>query len=107
MEPTKHVREVVRLSELAMPSPRIANHHFQDCLLLGPVVIAMTGNGAISNCQFDGPPDEILWEIPSGRQSVVGAIEAADCTFESCRFSMVGFAGPKDFAEMFRGGVSG
>lgn len=107
MEPTTHVREVIRLSELAMPSPRIANHDFQECLILGPVVVAMTGEGTISNCQFDASPDELLWELPPERQQVVGAIELANCNFESCRFSMVGFAGPKDFAVMFREGVAG
>lgn len=106
MEPiASHVREVVRLADLVVASPSIRGHRFEDCLLLGPAVIATTGETVISHCTFDGEADELLWRVPPERKTIVGAIEAADCEFIRCRFSMIGFAGPDAFMEQFKRGL--
>lgn len=98
-------REVVRLADIAVPEPKISGITFERCLILGPAVLAMTGEGTISGCTFDSEADALLWEIPAERRLIVGAIEAEACNFIDCRFSMVGFAGPADFVKMFREGV--
>lgn len=99
-------REVIRISDLAVPEPKISGVTFERCLILGPAVLAMTGDGGtIQGCSFDADVSALLWEIPDDRPTVVGAIELENCKFIDCRFSMVGFAGPAAFAKMFREGV--
>lgn len=103
---TKVHREVVRLTDFALPEPKISGITFERCLILGPAVLAMTGaGGTISGCTFDSEADALLWEIPEDRKLIVGAIEVESCHFIDCRFSMVGFAGPAAFTKMFREGV--
>lgn len=104
-ERINRTREVVRLADLVVATPRIDNTRFEDCLILGPAVLATTGNGSIVGCSFDADPTSILWPIEPPRSFVVGAIEAADCDFVRCRFSMVGFAGNPAFIEMFMKGA--
>lgn len=107
-ETTAMHRQVVRIAEFALPEPKISGVTFEKCLILGPAVLALTGGeGSITGCTFDSDADSLLWVIPDDRPTVVGAIEIENCHFIECRFSMVGFAGPEDFAQKFRNGVGG
>ncbi|MEV8023419.1 hypothetical protein [Microbacterium sp. NPDC080220] len=104
---TVRKREVVRVADLAVARPVIERHRFEDCLIIGPAVLATTGDdGLIEGCTFDGDASSLVWLIPDDRPYVIGAIEAANCQFVNCRFSMVGFAGGADFQRMFTEGMT-
>lgn len=98
---------VVRIADFTVTSPTIEGHTFEDCLLIGPAVLAVTGSSTISDCSFDGEIDALLWELPPTRASIIGAIEARDCVFLRCRFQQIGFTGPTEFVEMFRSALGG
>ncbi|NWL13335.1 hypothetical protein DM793_18885 [Paenarthrobacter nitroguajacolicus] len=105
---TKHVsNKVLRIADMTVTSHVIKDYKFEDCLIIGPAVLALTGNSSVLDSSFEGDADAILWEIPEGRPQVLGAIQIDDCTFERCRFQLIGFAGPKEFVDTFRAGTVG
>ncbi|MBD1541001.1 hypothetical protein G9E11_01770 [Arthrobacter sp. IA7] len=105
--PPRIEREVVRLSDLTVTDQKISGITFENCLIMGPAVVVMTGgDGTLQGCTFDGDLDAILWEIPQSRGSVLGAIELESCHFIDCRFTLVGFAGPAEFLNKFRSGIA-
>ena len=73
---------------------------------MGPAIVALTGNSSLTNCNFEGDADSLLWEVSPTRSQVVGATELADCDFENCRFQGIGFAGPAEFAAKFRENIA-
>ncbi|WP_350004373.1 hypothetical protein [Pseudarthrobacter sp. WHRI 8279] len=97
----REVGKVLRISDLTVTTSVIRDRIFEDCLILGPAVLALVGS-TLEECIFDGDVDALLWEIPPERLQIIGAIQMENCTFLRCRFQMIGFAGPKDFAELFR-----
>jgi hypothetical protein len=97
--------EVIRLPELAVTEPIIKDADFDNCLILGPAVVVPLGVNFVSST-FEGDPEALFWEVPKNRQNVVGAIALLNCTFNKCRFSGVGIAGPRDALEQFREAVS-
>lgn len=98
--------KVIRLAELTVTSSVVRDQHFEDCLILGPAIVALTGNGTLDNCSFEGDADAILWEISPTRPAVIGVIELANCDFHRCKFQGVGFAGPAEFVQKFRANVA-
>lgn len=105
-EKTMHIREVVRLADLVVASPRLVDHRFEDCLIIGPAVLGTINGATIEECNFDGEADEILWVIEPHRAFIVGSIEVVQCEFLRCRFSMVGFAGDNSFIQAFKEGMA-
>lgn len=93
--------QVIRITEMTVASTKIENRQFEDCLILGPAVVAFSGDNHLDNCSFEGPLDALLWEIPPERPQVIGVVEVADCSFVKCRFQGVGFAGAKEFVDQF------
>jgi hypothetical protein len=93
--------KVVRLTELAGDEAVLRDFVFIDCDVRGPAVILLRGS-TLANSMLGGPADSVLWEIPAERMQVVGAILVENCTFEQCRFSGVGFAGPPDAIAQMR-----
>lgn len=97
--------QVVRLPDMTVVSPLITGLVFENCLILGPAVVAMVNGGAVEGCSFDSPADALLWDFPADTIRV-GAIGLDDCSFINCRFQGVGFAGPPDFIAEFTAGLA-
>lgn len=101
----KHVREVIRLAEIADRRSLIENADFEDCEIHGPAVALPLAGGEISGCSFDGPVDAVFWEIAPER-SYVGVIGMKNVSFRGCRFRNVGFVGTAEFVETARRGMA-
>lgn len=101
-----HRNSVIRLADLTVTGPVVRSHQFENCLILGPAVVALTGESSLEGCQFNGEPDELLWEIPTSRPKVIGATLLEDCRFARCTFQQVGFAGPPEFIDKFLKGTA-
>jgi hypothetical protein len=97
---------VVRLCELVGTGTVLEGFTFVGCQVEGPAVLLPRDSVFASN-DFDAPStDALLWEIAPKRPEVVGVIEVANCTFERCRFSRVGIAGPPAVIEHFRASLA-
>lgn len=93
---------VVRLADLVGTGTVLDGFTFVGCQVNGPVVI-LPRDSVFAGNDFSSPtPEALLWEISPGRTEVVGVVEVANCTFERCRFSHVGVAGPPPVIEHFR-----
>jgi hypothetical protein len=97
---------VVRLADLTITDFAIRDKEFRNCYVLGPAVLAATGDTQFRDCTFDGEVEGLLWEIPPSRAVIIGAIEVNNCLFSGCRFQAVGFAGGPEFISKFKQGVS-
>lgn len=93
--------EVIRVARLAGDRGVLDGFVFEGCEIRGPAVIIPQGSN-LANNNLMGNPDALLWEIPTERPEVIGAVLARNCTFEDCTFVNVGLAGPKDFIEQVR-----
>jgi hypothetical protein len=102
----KFEKAVVRIAELAKDTEILDGYDFNDCDIWGPAVLAVLDNNTLMNSGFDGDFDSILWEVPSTRKRVVGAVGVQNCKFIGCRFHRIGFAGPAEFVVKFREGTS-
>ena len=94
--------EEVRLVDLAAEDAVIDGLHFEDCHVLGPVVMIVEGELDLVNNTIEGDPDAFLWEIDPQRERVTGAVLVKNTTFEGCTFTNVGLAGYHDFIEQIR-----
>lgn len=104
---TRHLSEVVRLADLATASPVITNQVFENCLIVGPAVIApIDGGFTLQGCDLGGSEDALLWDV-SDRPHLIGAIGLVDCHFIGCRFENVGLAGSTAFLDRIRVDVMG
>ena len=88
---------VVRLAELVgdkMP-PVIEGFTFDGCHIVGPAMVHLEatspGAGGMTNCTFDGPPDELFVQLAPEQERLRGAILLKDCQFDRCRFQGIGF----------------
>lgn len=97
--------KVVRLCELTVARSMLEGITFDHCHILGPAVIAVLDENEFSNTTFEGDPDAMLWVVPPGRKRVLGAVGMRKCRMLSCRTTEVGFAGPPDFIETFKGAL--
>lgn len=104
---TQHVREVIRIAELAAGG-QLVGHTFIDCHILGPAVLAPSADVRFSSSRFDGPNAEsILWEVDPIRP-LVGALVLHDSRFDRCRFENIGLVIPRgrlqEFAQVLASG---
>jgi hypothetical protein len=97
-----HEEEVIRIAELAGDEGVIEGSEFTDCVIKGPAVLVLQGKSSLANNDFEGEIDAILWEIPSKRHHVIGAVLVKDSTFEGCTFMNVGVAGSPTFIRRLR-----
>ncbi len=90
----------------APDSPWIEGFTFEDCIVLGPAVIAITDQ-LIIECVF-GIEDEdigtILWKMPKN-QKRIGAIGFRRTVFKNCFFQGIGVAGSRDALDSLKNGV--
>ena len=63
---------------------------FEGCRIIGPCVLIPMGS-VFSRSSFDGPPNQVHWELPEGRLPI-GGIIAESCLFDRCSFVGVGTA---------------
>jgi len=89
-----HYRDqIVRLADLAMVSDIIVGQTFENCVLVGPAVVALLGATHFSNNTFDVPDvASALWSVPEGQQVIVGAVGLQDCNIVNCRWQRIGLA---------------
>ena len=89
----EYKNQTVRLADLTVTDDMLEHLRFENCVVIGPAVVAMLTDVALMHCTFDAPgADALVWEIPDQRTVVIGAIGARDVGFYSCRFQRVGFA---------------
>jgi hypothetical protein len=106
MEPirTRYEDSSLRVTELVTPQhPVLVEFTFVRCRLLGPAVLMPMGCSFVS-CEWDSPGGDwstLFWELRADARIVVGAIALHGCTFERCRFSEIGIAGPPALRDQF------
>ena len=61
------------------------------------------GDSVLDNPVLVGTAEAMLWEVAPPRQQVLGAIGLENCTFRRCEFRSIGWAGPPELIEKFRG----
>jgi hypothetical protein len=105
--PTVVRNQTVRIADFAVTEDVVTNHRFENCVIIGPAVVAPLESTSFVNSGFEAPPDAILWELPPGRTLVIGAIGLVNCEFDRCKFTRIGLAGPKEFIDYFRSNVRG
>lgn len=100
--------QVVRVSDLAVTGPVIEGYTFENCLVLGPAVVAVLSDVSFESSQWVTDPGEssesLWWEVDEGHR--VGAIGIRNCSFVGCVFQGVGFAGTKETIAILREGIS-
>jgi hypothetical protein len=89
-----HYRNLtLRLPDLVVTQDAIVGQTFENCVLIGPAVVALLGTTSFDSNVFDSPDVEAaLWHVPDGQQVIVGAVAFVDCTISHCRFQRVGLA---------------
>jgi hypothetical protein len=102
---TQFNNDVVRLSDLAVVANVLKEYVFEDCLILGPAVVMPLGSTSIVDCDLGGKPQALLWIVEPDRDFIIGSIGLKDCSFRSCAFQRVGFAGPEEFRNILLGAV--
>lgn len=93
--------DVIRIAEYTVNTSIIENMDFANCKIIGPAVLVPLGNTGFSHCSFPVSLDAFFWEIPAGRNHVVGAVGVLSCTFSSCKFEEIGIAGSGDLRKTF------
>lgn len=89
----EYVNQTLRLADLTVTEDLLENLRFENCIIIGPAVVALVGNISMVHCGFDAPDaNALLWRVATDRDVVIGAVAAVDVEFYSCRFQRVGFA---------------
>jgi hypothetical protein len=98
--------EVIRISDLATTTDVVASMTFENCVITGPAVLVPLAGTQFISSAFEAPdPESMLWEIAPTRRYTVGAIGLLNCVFRGCRFTRIGFGGPREALEQFTAGV--
>lgn len=107
MDPDRHFeRQVIYLAQLERGHFPITltGYRFVDCEVLGPAVVFPISGLEMIGCDLGGTALGVLWEIPTQRTEIIGAIGLVDCSFIECRFKGVGIAGhPQMIWQMING----
>jgi hypothetical protein len=90
----RHYRnQTVRLADLTVLNDVIEGVTFENCVIQGPAVVALMGQGSLTNSSFDAPSlDSVLWVIPDARNPVVGAVALVNCHIVGCALQRIGLA---------------
>ena len=104
----RHYRNMaLRVADLAVTDQIVRSVTFENCILIGPAVIALLGNASVSGCRLEGDLDAVIWEVPAARHTLIGAIGFQDCALVGCELKLLGFAVPTPQIEAFRAGFGG
>jgi hypothetical protein len=99
--------EVVWVPELAHEGNIVRRIFFEDCLLMGPAVVAFLGHVNIHASSFAEQIEEVLWEYePMRPYKWTGAIGMEDCTFNRCQFHRIGILANPDAQMSIRAALS-
>ena len=74
---------------------------FEGCDIIGPAILGVCQNNTFARCSFAGFVKNLLYPVAQDRVAT-GCIGIISCTFISCRFIDVGFAGPQKTLQVFR-----
>jgi hypothetical protein len=104
----RHYRnQALRVSDLVVTDHIVRGVTFENCVLMGPAVIALLGQGSVTGCNLEGSLDAVLWPVAGDRGEIVGAIGFEDCSLVGCSLRYIGFAVPEDQLASFRAGFGG
>lgn len=81
------------------PPLAIKNKRFENCQIIGPAVLGLSGELFLEQCRFgvlNRDPDSIFLETKS-EDILAGFTEMRDCQFVQCHFLAICFAGPPSF----------
>lgn len=85
--------ETLRLPDLAVVADTIVGQTFENCVLVGPAVVALLGTTEfLRNTLQSSNVAAALWAVPEGQDVIVGAIGLLDCTVINCRLQRIGLA---------------
>jgi hypothetical protein len=103
-QPKVFTNERVRLSDLVDEITFvIKGKTYEDCDILGPAVVALSGVGTMDHVRFvTDDLDEVLWEVEPENARRLGVIGLDSCVFRRCRFIAVGVAGTPELTERLR-----
>lgn len=82
----------VVLTDLVGVPPVILDTEFEDCVLVGPALVAALGPLELSDSTL--PNGHFIWEFPAPEGEMVGVIGLGQCAIRRCRFEGVGLAVP-------------
>jgi len=104
-EPSSYFQnQKILICELARDELTIRNKIFEDCELIGPAMILLTGSaGLMAHSSFEGSFEKTVIVVQEGR-FLVGAVAFEDCVFRRCKFLKVGIIAIASQEEMFRKG---
>jgi hypothetical protein len=99
-DPGLHYEDrLIRLHLLVGDDGMVTGFTFVRCKIQGPAVVVLD-DCVLRRNSLGGTPSELLWIVdPTERPSIVGAIGLRECTFESCVFEGVGFAGTAELLD--------
>jgi hypothetical protein len=100
IEGLRYEDEVVRLSDLFTTSPELSNLVFENCLLVGPAVIAFLGKCNVAGNHFNGRPEAIFLEV-EGEREVIGVLGLRNVTISNSRLENIGIAGDRALMQKF------
>jgi len=103
---TVHRREVVRLAEIADHRSLVEDHEFEDCELVGPVVLAPLDHVNFSNVMFDADLDAVFYEV-SGDRGMTGVVGLRRVEFSTCRFRNIGIVSTAEVIRNLRQAQAG
>lgn len=97
----QHNDDIIRIAALTVNTLEIRGQTFSNCKIIGPAVLVPQGRTSFVHCNFEASGlEELFWDIPEGRTTVVGAVALIDCTFSGCSFTLIGIAGGRELREM-------
>lgn len=82
--------DVIKIADEADINSMIVDTEYEDCLILGPAILASLEGGSVSGCTFDADPERLFLEVPIGK-TMVGVVGLRNVDFRRCRFQNVGF----------------
>jgi hypothetical protein len=87
-------RTVVRLADLVSERDAvIRDQTYEDADILGPALL-LPMHSEFRKCEWVGPFEALVWEVPDDRKGFIGTIGLSGCTFKECRFFNCGMVAP-------------
>lgn len=98
----------VRIADLPLVQDNVLlAHHFENCLLVGPAVLAPLRGISFEDIFWNAPSGAtVVWKVPDGHGVLLGGIGLVEVSFKDCEFEGVGLAVPESnydavFARLF------
>jgi len=98
--------QIVRVADLMLTRRVVDRVTFENCLLVGPAIIALIDGGDLIGCTFEtSEVDQLLWPVQEGDVKI-GAVHFMNCNFHSCKFESIGFVAWPSFEKLMRDGFA-